>query len=353
MRRKSFALVLIFSVLSFTLSCSNSKKVSAFTEQVDTLLLKSGFQGQVLVARNNKVICKKGCGTWNSAKADSPVIDSNTVFEAGSLTKQITAAAILQLDKKKKLSIDDKLSKYYPEYKYGDQITLRMLLNMRSGLTDCINAGNEYFPKYVLRQIEELQLKNQPVDEDIVVKYLYDAPLLAPPDSTYFYCNTNYVLLAKIIEKVSGLSYKEYIQRNIFKPCKMNSANLNFQDTDAVGYDYKGRYYSIPSSLAMGCGDLNASAEDLLKWNQALVKGKVISKKQFKQMIETEGSYGFGIYHKDNMIFHGGTTNVFNAYNCYYLDSGLSIIVLSNTSITQTNTAGIAGKIYKLYENLL
>ena len=80
---------------------------------------------------------------------------------------------------------------------------------------------------------------------------------------------------------------------------------------------------------------------------------KVISKKQFKQMIETEGSYGFGIYHKDNMIFHGGTTNVFNAYNCYYLDSGLSIIVLSNTSITQTNTAGIAGKIYKLYENLL
>lgn len=351
MRRKSLALVLIFSMLSLTLSCSNNKKVSAFDEQVDTLLLDASFHGQVLVAKGNKILFSKGYGNVIPGNPDSFPIKQNTIFEAGSITKQMTAAAVLQLNRKHKLSIDDKLSKYFPDYKYGDQITIRMLLNMRSGLTDCINAADEYFPKSVSRKIDSLQLKNEPVEEDIVIKYLYDAPLMAPPDSTYFYCNTNYVLLAKIIEKVTGAPYQDYIQKNIFNRCGMINSNLHFQDTDAIGYDHKGRYYSIPASLAVGCGDLNTTAEDLLKWNRALARGRIISKKDFRKMIETEGSYGFGVYHKDNMIFHGGTTNVFNAYNAYYLDSGISIIVLSNTPITKTNTAGIAGKIYKLYEN--
>lgn len=352
MRNRNLVLVSIFSILFLIVSCSKNKEVSAFNEQVDTLLLNGGFQGQVLVAKGNKVLFSKGYGLSDPKDENSPVITQDTVFEAGSLTKQITAAAVMLLVKNHKISLDDKLSKYLPEYKHGEKITIRMLLNMRSGLTDCINAADEYFPKKVSRQIDMLQLKNQPIEEDIVIKYLYDAPLLAPPDSTYFYCNTNYIILAKIIEQVSGVSYQEYIQKNIFDRCKMNSSNLQFQQTDAKGYDHRGRYYSIPASLAVGCGDLNTSAADLLKWNYAFSKGKIVPKKIFMQMIETDSSYGFGVYHKDNMIFHGGTTNVFNAYNAYYMDSGLSIIVLSNNSITKTNTAGFAGKIYKLYENL-
>jgi len=351
MRSKSLFLVLVFSALSFTLSCSNNK-VSAFSQKVDTFLFNSGFQGQVLVAKGNKVIYSKGYGNCDPKDSESPLITDVTVFEAGSITKQMTAAAIMQLNQKHKLSIDDRLSKYFPDYPYGNDITLRMLLNMRSGLTDCINAADEYFPRPVSREIDKLQLQNKPVATDIVLMYLNQAPLLAPPDSTYFYCNTNYVLLAKIIEMVSGMSYQDYIQKNIFDRCKMGSSNINFQQTDTKGYDYKDRYYSIPSSIAVGCGDLNTSAADLLKWNLALTKGKVVPKKAFKQMIQTDSSYGFGLYHKDNMIFHGGTTNVFNAYNAYYLDSKISVIVLSNTPITKTNSTIIAGKIYKIYENL-
>lgn len=352
MRNKSLILVLLFSLLSFTLSCSNNKKVSAFNEQVDTLLLDASFQGQVLVAKGKKILFSQGYGLCDPKDENSPPITQNSTFEAGSITKQVTAAAIMLLEKSNKLSLDDKISTYFPSYAHGNKITIRMLLNMRSGLTDCINAEGEFFPKSVCRQIDAAQLKNEPLEEDIVIKYFYDAPLLAPPDSTYFYCNTNYVLLAKIIEMVSGMTYQDYIQKNIFDRCKMKDSNLQFQHTDTKGYDFRGRYYSIPASIAVGCGDLNTNAVDLLKWNCALSKGKIVPKKAFMKMIETDASYGFGVYHKDNMIFHGGTTNVFNAYNAYYMDSGLSIIVLSNAPITKINTAGIAGKIYKLYENL-
>ena len=122
------------------------------------------------------------------------------------------------------------------------------------------------------------------MDENLVLTYLNDAPLLAEPDSTYFYCNTNYYLLARIIEQVSGISYYEYIQKNILDRCGMSNSNLEFQKTDTRGYDYKDRYYSIPASLALGCGDMNSTVTDLFKWNVLFTSGKVVKKKTFKKM---------------------------------------------------------------------
>lgn len=349
MKKKYFFIIFIFLVF-FNSSCSNFDK-KTFSSQVDSFLLESNFQGAVLIAKGNKILFSKGYGFCDCKDEKSPEITENSIFEVGSLTKQITAAAILQLENQKKLSVNDKLSKYFPDYKYGEQITLEMLLNMRSGLTDCINNADEFFPKKVYWEIENHQLQNKPVDDDIILKYLNDAPILAKPDSTYFYCNTNYILLAKIIEQVSGLSFEDYIQKNIFKKCKMNHSNLEFQKTDTKGYDYKGRYYSIPESLALGCGNLNSSTSDLFKWNKAFFCGKIIPKKSLKKIINSS-SYTSGFYKKQNMLFHGGTTNVFNSYNAYYLDSKLSIIVLTNQPINVSNATFVAGKIYKIYQNL-
>lgn len=346
MKKKYFFIIFIFLVF-FNSSCSNFDKKN-FSSQVDSFLLESDFQGAVLVAKGNKILFSKGYGICDCKDENSLPITENTIFEAGSLTKQITAAAIMQLEKQKKISLNDKVSKYFPEFSMGEQITLEMLLKMRSGLTDCINNADDFFPKKVYWEIESHQLQNKPIEKNIVLKYLNDAPILAKPDSTYFYCNTNYILLAKIIEQVSNMSFEDYIQKNIFKKCKMNHSNLKFQKTDAKGYDFKGRYYSIPSELSLGCGDLNTSASDLLKWNCAFTSGKVVPKKSFKRMIDTS-SYGYGIYRKENMLFHGGTTNVFNSYNAYYLDSKLSIIVLVNQPINVSNATFIAGKIYKIY----
>lgn len=326
-------------------------KYSGFAGKADSYLVESGFQGAVLIGRGDKIVFAKGYG-FCDAKAAAPEmvpIGINSTFEAGSVSKQMTAAAVMQLVEKKKLAVDDKVSKFFPDFEAGDKITIEMLLNMRSGLTDHINSADDFFPKNIYRHIEVNQMACKPVDENLVLTYLNEAPLLAEPDSTYFYCNTNYYLLACIIEQVSGMPYNEYMQKNIFARCGMAHTNLEFQKTDTRGYDYKDRYYSIPASLAMGCGDVNSNVTDLFKWNVQFTGGKVVKKKTFKKMIDSE-SYGYGVYRHEDSIFHAGVTNVFNSYDGYYLDDKLSVIVLSNCPVAKINTTSVARNLYKLWE---
>ena len=363
---KKSALHFFFFITSFFIltSCSSikkrtwndevivDKKYQEFAERADGYLKDTGFQGAVLVGRGKKIVFAKGYGVCDE-KAEAPgdfPIGINTTFEAGSISKQMTAAAAMQLVQAGKLSVDDKLSKFFPDFPVGDKITVEMLLNMRSGLTDHINAAEDFFPKNIYRRIEVKQMACEPVEENIVLEYLNAAPLLAEPDSTYFYCNTNYFLLARIIEQVSGMPFGEYMQKNIFDRCGMNRTNLEFQKTEARGYDYKGRYYSIPAALAVGCGDVNSSATDLFKWNVLFTGGKVVKKKTFKKMIDSE-SYGYGLYCHEGSIFHTGVTNVFNSYDGFYFDDKLSIIVLSNCPAAKMNTTTIARNLQKMWTN--
>ncbi len=354
-----FFLAASFFILTFY-SCSNIKKQSweqeevinskykVFAGAVDSYLLESGFQGAVLVGRGEKIVFARGYGVCDVKAAEQQPIGINTSFEAGSITKQMTAAAIMQLVQKGKLSVEDRLTKFFPDFKAGEKITVEMLLNMRSGLTDHINSADDFFPKNIYRRIEVKQMEGKAVSENIVLEYLNSAPMLAEPDSTYFYCNTNYYLLAHIIEQVSGMSYYDYMQKNIFAPCGMKHSNLDFQKTDTKGYDFKDRYYSIPSSLALGCGDLNSTVTDLFKWNVLFTKGKVVKKKTFQKMVDSE-SYGYGVYCHEGSIFHAGVTNVFNSYDGYYFDEKLSVIVLSNCPVAEINTTSVARNIYKLW----
>jgi len=356
-----FLFITSFCILNFT-ACSNiknrtwkdeviiDKKYKEFAEQADAYLQEAGFQGAVLIGRGEKIVFAKGYGLCDekAAAPDQLPIGINTTFEAGSISKQMTAAAVMQLAQVGKLSVDDKLSKFFPDFEAGDKITVEMLLNMRSGLTDHINSADDFFPKNIYRRIELKQMACEPVEENLVLEYLNEAPLLAEPDSTYFYCNTNYFLLARIIEMTSGLSYNEYIQKNIFDRCGMTHTNLEFQKTDTRGYDYKGRYYSIPASLSVGCGDVNSSATDLFKWNVFFTSGKVVKKKTFQKMIDSE-SYGYGVYCHEGSIFHTGVTNVFNSYDGYYFDDKLSIIVLSNCPAVKVNTTTVARNLQKMW----
>ena len=358
--KKTTILFLFFTSLIILTSCSSIKKRSwndeviidkkyrDYAERADSYLQESGFQGAVLVGRGDKIVFARGYGVCDVKAPEKVPIGINTTFEAGSITKQMTAAAAMQLVQAGKLATSDKVSKFFPDFEAGENITVEMLLNMRSGLTDHINSADDFFPKNVYRRIELKQMACEPVEEKIVLEYLNSAPLLAEPDSTYFYCNTNYYLLALIIEQVSGMSYYDYMQKNIFSRCGMRNTNLEFQNTDTRGYDYKGRYYSIPASLALGCGDVNSSVTDLFKWNVLFTGGKIVKKKTFKKMIDSE-SYGYGVYCHEGSIFHTGITNVFNSYDGYYFDDKLSIIVLSNCPAAKVNTTTVARNLQKMW----
>ena len=325
-----------------------NEKYEKFCTQTDEYLLGTNFSGSILVAKGDEIIFAKPYGVCDKNLPDSQPITLNTTFEIGSVSKQITAAAIMQLVQKKKLSLDDRISKFFPEYVHGDKISVRMLLNMRSGLTDHINEADEFFPQEVFSTIHKKQIANEPFEENFVLKYFYDAPLLANPNSTYFYCNTNYYLLAKIVEIVTKQPYHEYLQKHIFEKCKMTNTNTDFQNTTAKGYDFRNRYYSLPHDFATGCGDINSTVIDLYKWNMQLAKGKIINKKSLKQMLDTE-AYGFGVYVKEDKIFHSGITNVFNSYNLYSFKNQLSIIVLANKPIAQCNATFVANRLEKMF----
>ena len=325
-----------------------NEKYEKFCTQTDEYLLSTNFSGTILVAKGDEIVFAKPYGVCDKNLLDSQPITLNTTFEIGSVSKQITAAAVMQLVQKKKFSLDDRISKFFPEYVHGDKISVRMLLNMRSGLTDHINEADEFFPQEVFSTIHKKQIANEPFEENFVLKYFYDAPLLANPNSTYFYCNTNYYLLAKIVEIVTKQPYHEYLQKHIFEKCKMTNTNTDFQNTTAKGYDFRNRYYSLPHDFATGCGDINSTVIDLYKWNMQLAKGKIINKKSLKQMLDTE-AYGFGVYVKEDKIFHSGITNVFNSYNLYSFKNQLSIIVLANKPIAQCNATFVANRLEKMF----
>ena len=230
MKRKAIHFFFFMTSFFIFFSCSSiknrtwndeviiDKKFRDFAENADGYLKDAGFQGAVLVGRGKKIIFAKGYGLCDekAAAPDQVPIGINTTFEAGSISKQMTAAAVMQLVQTGKLATSDKLSKFFPDFEAGDKITIEMLLNMRSGLTDHINSADDYFPKNIYRRIEVKQMACEPVEENLVLDYLNEAPLLAEPDSTYFYCNTNYFLLARIIEQVSGMQFADYMQKNIF-----------------------------------------------------------------------------------------------------------------------------------------
>lgn len=316
--------------------------------KIDNYLIDKRFSGSVLIGKNGKILFAKGYGVCDKKDKKSPQININTTFEVGSVTKQFTATAIMQLVEQKKLHLDDTILSYFPDYPYASEITIRHLLNMRSGIVDYINAGDEFFPPKVYRDIEKKVYAGKQVEENIVLQYINEVPLMAKPDSTFFYSNTNYYLLAKIIEQVSGIPYKQYIKENLLDKCGMTLSNLEFQNTQTKGYDSKNKYVSLGSEIAFGCGDLNSCVTDLFKWNTMLNQGKILKKKYYKQMIDSQ-SYGFGFYRHGNMIFHSGVTTVFNSYDAYYLDDKISIIVLTNKMISETNASTIARDIYDFW----
>ena len=347
--------LIVFPLFFFACSTKNqfasdqiiNPSYSEEIEKIEAYLDEKNFDGALLISKNKDIILAKGYGLCDRKNPDSDQIQINTTFEIGSITKQMTAAAIMQLVEKKKLNVNDKISRWFPDFQYADDITVEMLLNMHSGLTDCLNAPYEFFPTKVAAKIENATVRNEPVEQEIILKYLNDAPLFIKPGTEYFYCNTNYYLLAKIIEQVSGMEFAEYMKKYIFTPCKMNNTNIEFQKTDTRGYDWKNRYYSIPYGFATGYGDVNSSVVDLYKWNENLIRGKVVKKKTYKKMIDSE-SYGYGFYVQNGEIFHGGATNVFNSFSSYHPDTKTTIIILMNRPQNEKYAATFARGIYKI-----
>ena len=226
---------------------------------------------------------KDECG--NELTVDTPMY-------VGSLSKQFCATAIMILKEQGKLSVDDTLEKYFPEFKNGKDVTIKNLLTMRSGISDMVEESEGF-----------LNDKTDSENAAIILEWILNQTLTFEPDSTYEYSNTNYFLLSQIVEKVSGQPYNDFVRENIFEPLKMNQSGFvtEVKDNDffsnSLTYD---TFYYNDEHLAFGAGDIVTTAPDIDKWMTGLQSSKVITDESYREMIEdyspdTGLHYGYGI----------------------------------------------------------
>ncbi len=270
---------------------------------------------------------------------------TSTIFELGSLTKQFTAAIILQLEQSGMLHVDDAVVAYLPEYGFSPDITLRMLLNHTSGLPDYLD-----FPDFQTWYFTG-------VTEGTVLSEIGAAPLRSTPGTVWQYSNSNYFLLGAIIEKVSNEPYAANLQQRIFTPLGLVSAYYDLPPTPPAALGYTRNAGGIRTvrlaarSSLFSAGAISADVLDVLRWDYGLYSGAVVSAASFAAMTTPapvgvgDGSYyGFGLqldtFAGRRRAFHTGFINGFLAYNELFLDNGFSLVVLMNGDFVDQQALG-------------
>ncbi len=336
-------------LLSFLLSCKQEPTVAqevvsnATITNKETLssylnaLEKSGFSGSVLVAQKGKVLLEQGYGYSN--RENKIKTTPETVFDIGSITKQFTGAAILKLEMQGKLSVEDKLSKYItnvPDDK--KDITLHHLLTHSSGFQSAI--GDDY----------------EDISTEEFIAEAFKRKLVFRPGTAFTYSNVGYSFLGIIIEKVSGMSYEEYLMKHLWKPSGMHQTGYEkplFKDI-AIGYR-KNKHWGKPTDKKWSVdgpywhlkanGGVLSTTQDMYKWHRALLRDKILdatakTKYYGKHIEEGEGAgsyygYGWAIFptpRNTELVAHNGGNGIFFADMWRYLDEDITIIIMTNAA---------------------
>src|SRR6185437_3805663 len=306
------------------------------------------FNGNVLVAKNGKVVYQKSFGyaDYNSQKR----LNENSIFDIGSITKEFTSVGILLLKDKGEIKLDDTLRKFFPELPYTN-ITIAQLLTHTSGVPDGFEVIEKYFDHNKVASNQDL----------IRLLAKYHPPALFKPGENLMYSGTGFNLLASIIEKVSGQSYNAYLNENIFKTLGMKStmvANFPRNNTNAPGlakgfiFNDSTKNYADADSVypewasyltgINGEGMIISTTSELLKWDRALKNHLLLSEKTQQEMVMMHAErknvptvkFGYGIRVESNelgdCIFHDGWYPGFKSMLIRYTDQDITVIVLSN-----------------------
>lgn len=282
----------IFLLFSFTFA---DERVEKIDKVLTELQKESSFNGNVLIAEKGKIIYEKSFGYANYEKKE--LLSKDNIFDIASISKTFTAVAILKLEEKGKLKLDDKLTKYLPDLPY-ENVTIRQMLSHTSGIVE--------FQKPIIRKEVEGKNVNTTQLKNVFVRI--KPKLDFTPGTKWSYSNTNYSFLALIIEKVSGKSYAEFIDKYIFQKAKMKNSYISesgvpqnkkekiveryYRDgilspiyINAKTLGFVKRYKSTYNNT-VGSGNIHSIARDLYKYHKALQKGKLLKTKSLQKMYE-------------------------------------------------------------------
>lgn len=328
----------------------------------DTTLLDKGFNGGILVAKNGAVIFEKYYGKVDLRKSDS--LTAATPLHIASTSKTFTATAILRLVQEGKLSLTDTITRFFPGLPYPG-ITVQMLLTHRSGLPNYLHfLSNAKWDRDAKGKWNHRYAQN----EDVITFLMEKKPDRAgKPDTRFSYCNTNFLLLASIIEKLTGKTYPAYMQEKWFTPLQMSHTyvfTLKDTLTATPSFSPSGTYWGY-DFLDGTYGDKNiySTPEDLLKWDQALYSGQILRQPLLDSAFspysfekESIHNYGFGwrlimLPNGKKVIYHFGKWHGFNAAFARLTDEKVTIIILGNRFTRSIyNAAHLCYKLFGDYQ---
>jgi CubicO group peptidase (beta-lactamase class C family) len=362
MKRSSLWILLLFIAviaasfyLKRTLSGPESSKTEEKVDQIFEPWAKPDSPGAALaVVKGNKVVYSKGYGSAN-LEYGIPITPS-TIFHVASVSKQFTAFAIALLSDQGKLSLDDDIRLYLPEIPdFGRIITIRHLVHHISGLRD----------QWELLAMAGWRLDDVITKNQIMKLVSRQKSLNFSPGEEYLYCNTGFTLLAQIVERVTGVSFREWTASNIFEPLGM--VETHFHDNHeaivknrAYSYSPEGEEFKkrVLSYATVGATSLFTTVEDLSKWvnnfDQKTVGNEAILARMLEQGVLNSGqkiSYAFGLVIGESQgvmtVSHSGSDAGFRSHVLMYPDEDLAVIVLSNLS--SINTSRLAAQVAELY----
>ncbi len=354
---KKLFLILLINCYAIALHAQSWQDTTAKIEQLFARYKPANPGCMLAISRNNQVIFSKA---WGMADLEHTIpLTTTSLTEAGSVSKQFTAAAILLLEQQGKLSMNDDIRKYFPELPdYGNVITLEQMMHHASGLKDW---GSLFALTGWPRQTKNYS------NEDAADIVAHQQSLNFKPGDEFSYSNSNYLLFALLVQKVSGISLEDFTNKYIFEPAGMPHTQWrsNFKKivpNRAFAYSKEGQQYftDLPNEYVYGPGGLLTTAEDLLAWNRFYLGEKLFSPSLLARQLKTvplnngrANGYAAGLFIDSingwPVIQHNGATASYRANLQHLVTQNISIAFLSNTSEFDRDTFNLAKAIIDLF----
>lgn len=250
---------------------------------------EESVMGSVMLATDEDVIF---AGGFNAKETDEETrINPFTTYEIGSLTQAFTAAAIIQQIQEGNLKASDTLNQFFPDYPHGSEISIDNLLHMDSGIPDYINESMKFFAG---RTAEEYNaFMNGEMEDEVILDYLYKSELVFEPGKKSRDSNTNYYLLALILEQVTGLTYEEYVKAYLLDVCGLEYTTCIEAGNLTSAPQGNGEYQTM-GRVCRGAGDMHSNVCDILIWDRELMAGRIIDEEHLEYMTEARNEYACG-----------------------------------------------------------
>ncbi|MDN3018494.1 serine hydrolase [Paenibacillus sp. BSR1-1] len=308
-------------------------------KNIRELLFSKNVSGSVLVAKDNQVIFSEGIGYANKEK--KLLNDASTTYPIGSISKLFLATSIMRLQEEKKLNIEDPVLKYIPNFPNGSKIKLYHLMTHTSGIQALHWHKGDVTPLNLIQEIEKGPIKFQ-------------------PGTKWDYLDANYIVLGYILEKVTGTSLHDFIQKNILDQVPMLHTGFMTHEHPApftsIGYIMKNgevepvKFMNVYHLFA--CGDIYSTPYDMSLFDRALLNGKLVSKSSVEQML-TPGynrKYGLGLYYNKSAAYSLGVVGGWYTMHAYFNDQ-TSVVVFLNEKDKITQIDSVVFQIYQMVKD--